>query len=193
MAAGQAYGARISLLAIGIASTIFSIGVGTILGAVAGYYGGVVDDLLMRVTEFFQIIPSFVLVMVLVAFLQPSLASTVIGIALIAWPQVARVVRGEFLALRQREFVAAARMQGLGDRQIIFGEILPNALAPIIVVATMMVGSAITDGIGVEFPGAPGDPNLTSWGSMIGSSRSSMWGGVVDHGAARPLHPGDGC
>jgi len=173
MAAQLAYGARISLL-VGIVSTIFSIGIGGALGAVAGYYGGVVDDLLMRVTEFFQIIPSFVLVMVLVAFLQPSLASTVIGIALITWPQVARVVRGEFLALRQREFVAAARMQGLGDGRIIFGEILPNALAPIIVVATMMVGSAILTESALSFLGL-GDPNLTSWGSMIGGSRSSMW------------------
>ncbi len=173
MVAELAYGARISLL-VGIASTIFSIGIGGVLGAVAGYYGGVIDDVLMRVTEFFQIIPSFVLVMVLVAFLQPSLGSTVIGIALITWPQVARVVRGEFLALRQREFVAAARTLGLGDGRIIFGEILPNALAPIIVVATMMVGSAILTESALSFLGL-GDPNLMSWGSMIGGSRSAMW------------------
>jgi len=128
----------------------------------------------MRVTEFFQIIPSFVLVMVLVAFLQPSLASTVLGIALITWPQVARVVRGEFLALRQREFVAAARMQGLGAGRIIFGEILPNALGPIIVIATMVVGNAILTESALSFLGL-GDPNLMSWGSMVGGSRSSMW------------------
>jgi len=173
MAAELAFGARISLL-VGIASTIVSIGAGGVLGAVAGYHGGLVDDLLMRVTEFFQIIPSFVLVMVLVAFLQPSLASTVLGIALITWPQVARVVRGEFLALRQREFVAAARMQGLGAGRIIFGEILPNALGPIIVIATMVVGNAILTESALSFLGL-GDPNLMSWGSMVGGSRSSMW------------------
>jgi peptide/nickel transport system permease protein len=159
---------------VGLSSTLFSVGIGTVLGAVAGYYGGLVDDLLMRATEFFQIIPSFVLVMVLVAFLQPSLGSTVAGIALITWPQVARVVRGEFLALRQREFVAAARTLGLGDARIIFGEILPNALAPIIVVATMMVGSAILTESALSFLGL-GDPNLMSWGSMIGEARSAMW------------------
>src|ERR1700733_16144645 len=84
MLVGLAYGARISLL-VGITSTICSVGIGVLLGAVAGYYGGVIDDLLMRITEFFQIIPAFVLLMVLVAFLQPSLSSTVIGIALVTW------------------------------------------------------------------------------------------------------------
>jgi peptide/nickel transport system permease protein len=173
MAVGLAWGARISLL-VGLASTLGAVGIGVLLGAVAGYYGGVIDDLLMRITEFFQIIPSFVLLMVLVAFLQPSLTSTVIGIAMISWPQVARVVRGEFLALKSREFVAAARTLGLGDHQIIFSEILPNAMPPIIVVASMMVGSAILTESALSFLGL-GDPNLLSWGSMIGGSRSAMW------------------
>ena len=173
IAVGLAYGARISLL-VGITSTIGAVGIGVLLGAVAGYYGGVVDDLLMRVTEFFQIIPSFVLLMVLVAFLQPSLASTVIGIALISWPQVARVVRGEFLSLRAREFVQAARTLGERDAHIIFAQILPNALPPIVVVSSMMVGSAILTESALSFLGL-GDPNLLSWGSMIGGSRSAMW------------------
>jgi peptide/nickel transport system permease protein len=173
MAVGLAYGARVSLL-VGITSTIGALGIGVLLGALAGYHGGVVDDLLMRVTEFFQIIPSFVLLMVLVAFLQPSLASTVIGIALISWPQVARVVRGEFLSLRHREFVEAARTLGERDTHIIFAQILPNALAPIVVVSSMMVGSAILTESALSFLGL-GDPNLLSWGSMIGGSRSAMW------------------
>jgi peptide/nickel transport system permease protein len=145
-----------------------------LLGAVAGYYGGVVDDVLMRVTEFFQIIPAFVLLMVLVAFLQPSLVSAVIGIALITWPQVARVVRGEFLALRSREFVEAARLAGESDLAIIFRQILPNALPPIVVVGSMMVGSAILTESALAFLGL-GDPGLMSWGAMIGGSRSAMW------------------
>lgn len=173
MAVGLAYGARISLL-VGITSTLGAVGIGVLLGAVAGYYGGVIDDLLMRVTEFFQIIPSFVLLMVLVAFLQPSLGSTVIGIALISWPQVARVVRGEFLSLRSREFVQAARTLGMRDAAIIFTQILPNALPPIVVVSSMMVGSAILTESALSFLGL-GDPNLLSWGSMIGGSRSAMW------------------
>jgi len=173
MAVGLAYGARISLL-VGITSTLCAVGIGVLLGAVAGYYGGWLDDLLMRVTEFFQIIPSFVLLMVLVAFLQPSLSSTVIGIALVTWPQVARVVRGEFLSLRGREFVQAARTLGMRDARIIFTQVLPNALPPIIVVGSMMVGSAILTESALSFLGL-GDPNLLSWGSMIGSSRSAMW------------------
>jgi peptide/nickel transport system permease protein len=173
MAVGLAYGARISLL-VGMISTIGAVGIGVLLGAVAGYYGGLIDDLLMRVTEFFQIIPSFVLLMVLVAFLQPSLTSTVIGIALISWPQVARVVRGEFLSLRSREFVQAARTLGMRDAKIIFTQILPNALPPIVVVSSMMVGSAILTESALSFLGL-GDPNLLSWGSMIGGSRSAMW------------------
>jgi peptide/nickel transport system permease protein len=173
MAVGLAYGARISLL-VGIASTVCAVGIGALLGAVAGYYGGLVDDLLMRVTEFFQIIPSFVLLMVLVAFLQPSLGSTVIGIALVTWPQVARVVRGEFLLLRSREFVQAARTLGESDIRIIFTQILPNALPPIVVVSSMLVGSAILTESALSFLGL-GDPNLLSWGSMIGGARSAMW------------------
>jgi peptide/nickel transport system permease protein len=173
MAAGLAFGARISLL-VGVTSTLGAIGLGVLLGAVAGYYGGAVDDVLMRVTEFFQIIPTFVLLMVLVAFLEPSLASAVIGIALISWPQVARVVRGEFLSLREREFVQAARVLGLSDASIIFGQILPNALTPIVVISSMMVGNAILTESALSFLGL-GDPNLLSWGSMIGGSRSAMW------------------
>jgi peptide/nickel transport system permease protein len=173
MAVGLAYGARISLL-IGITSTCCAVGAGVLLGAVAGYYGGAVDDLLMRITEFFQIIPSFVLLMVLVAFLQPSLFSAVIGIALITWPQVARVVRGQFLSLRGREFVEAARVLGMSDARIIFTQILPNALPPIVVVSSMMVGNAILTESALSFLGL-GDPNLLSWGNMIGSSRVAMW------------------
>ncbi len=173
MAVGLAYGARISLL-VGVTSTLGALGMGVLLGAIAGYYGGAVDDLLMRVTEFFQIIPTFVLLMVLVAFMQPSLSSAVIGIALISWPQVARVVRGEFLSLREREFVQAARVLGLGDASIIFAQILPNALPPIVVISSMMVGNAILTESALSFLGL-GDPNLLSWGSMIGGSRSAMW------------------
>jgi len=173
MAVGLAYGARISLL-VGIASSIGAVGIGILFGAVAGYYGGLVDELLMRVTEFFQIIPSFVLLMVLVTFLQPSLGATVIGIALVSWPQVARVVRGEFLSLKAREFVQAARTLGMRDSRIILTQILPNALPPILVVGSMMVGSAILTESALSFLGL-GDPNLLSWGSMIGGSRSAMW------------------
>jgi peptide/nickel transport system permease protein len=173
MAAGLAYGARISLL-VGVTSSLCAAGFGVSLGALAGYYGGAVDDLLMRVTEFFQIIPSFVLLMVLVSFLEPGLLSIVLGIAAISWPQVARVARAEFLALRGREYVQAARLLGESDLRIIFTQILPNALPPIIVVSSMMVGSAILTESALSFLDL-GDPNLLSWGSMIAGSRSALW------------------
>lgn len=173
MAVGLAYGARISLL-VGVTSTIGAVGIGVLIGAIAGFYGAIMDDLLMRFTEFFQIIPSFVLLMVLVAFLQPSLFSEVLGISLISWPQVARVVRGEFLTLRTREFVQAAKTLGESDMHIIFFQILPNALPPILVVSSMMVGSAILTESALSFLGL-GDPNLLSWGSMISASRAAMW------------------
>ena len=173
MMVALAYGARVSLL-VGISATLCSTIVGILFGALAGYYGGLVDDLLMRVTEFFQIIPAVVLLMVLVAFLQPSITSAVIGIALISWPNVARVVRGEFLSLRTREFVEAARTLGMRDTRIILTQILPNALPPIVVVSSMMVGNAILAESALSFLGL-GDPNLLSWGSMIGGARSAMW------------------
>ena len=190
MAVGLAYGARISLL-VGITSTICAVGIGVLLGAVAGYYGGVVDDLLMRITEFFQIIPSFVLLMVLVAFLQPSLGSTVIGIALITWPQVARVVRGEFLSLRSREFVEAARVLGMRDARIIFTQILPNALPPIVVISSMMVGNAILTESALSFLG-PWRSQSVELGQHDRRFALGHVGGLVDHGAAGRLHHGDG-
>jgi peptide/nickel transport system permease protein len=116
IAAGIAYGAYVSLL-IGAVSTAVALAVGLVLGAVAGYAGGWVDDLLMRFTEFFQTVPSFVLAVVLVAIFTPSLSSIVASIAIVSWPPVARVVRAEFLTLRHREFVQAAEVLGHGARQ----------------------------------------------------------------------------
>ena len=103
------------------------------LGAVAGYFGGTADDLLMRFTEFFQTIPSFALAIVLVAILQPSIVSIVLAIAIVSWPPVARLVRGEVLSLRTREYVQAAIVTGQSSSWIIWREILPNALSPVIV------------------------------------------------------------
>lgn len=113
------------------------------IGAVAGYFGRWVDATLMRFTELFQAVPSFALAIVLVAIFQPSVASIVSAIALVSWPPVARLVRGEFLALRQRDFVAAAQLAGLSTPRIIVGQILPNAASPIVVMASLMVATAI--------------------------------------------------
>lgn len=166
------HGARVSLL-IGAVSTAVALLIGVSLGAIAGYAGGLVDDLIMRFTEFFQAIPSFVLALLIVAIFQPSVASIVLAVAIVSWPPVARVVRGEFLSLRSREFVQAAVVLGQSTPTIVFRQILPNALSPIIVLASFMVATAILLEAALSFLGL-GDPNVMSWGFMIGSGRSTI-------------------
>ncbi|SMF77127.1 peptide/nickel transport system permease protein [Tistlia consotensis] len=168
--AGLVYGAQVSLL-VGIVSTVVALTIGVTLGALAGYYGGLVDDALMRFTEFFQTIPNFALAIVLVAILQPSTESVIVAIGIVSWPPVARLVRGEFLSLRSREFVQAARVVGQSNLQIIFGQVLPNTLSPIIVMASLMVATAILLESSLSFLGL-GDPNTMSWGYMIGAART---------------------
>jgi peptide/nickel transport system permease protein len=170
VAAGIAHGARISLM-VGAVSTVAALSVGVTLGAVAGYCGGLVDDLVMRFTEFFQTIPSFVLAILLVAIFTPSITSVVAAIAIVSWPPVARVVRAEFLSLRGREFVQAAEVLGKSRLSIVLGDILSNALSPIIVLASLMVATAILLESALSFLGL-GDPNLMTWGFLIGSGRS---------------------
>jgi peptide/nickel transport system permease protein len=141
------------------------------LGAIAGYFGGRIDDALMRFTEFFQTIPSFALAIVLVAILQPSIYSIISSIAIVSWPPVARLVRGEVLSLRTREYVQAAVVTGQTHGWIIWREILPNALSPVIVLASLMVATAILLESSLSFLGL-GDPNLISWGYMVGAGRT---------------------
>lgn len=170
VAAGIAHGATVSLM-VGAVSTVVALAIGVTLGAIAGYCGGRIDDAVMRFTEFFQTIPSFVFAVVLVAIFTPSLGSIVVAIAVVSWPPVTRVVRAEFLSLRTREFVQAAEVLGHSQTAIVFREILPNALSPIIVLASLMVATAILLESSLSFLGL-GDPNMMSWGFLIGSGRS---------------------
>lgn len=170
VAAGIAHGARVSLL-VGAVSTVVALVIGVSLGAFAGYLGGWADDVVMRFTEFFQTIPSFVLAILLVAIFTPTIGSIVFAIAVVSWPPVARVVRAEFLSLRSREFVQASEVLGKSRLSIVFGDILPNALSPIVVLASLMVASAILLESALSFLGL-GDPNMMSWGFLIGSGRS---------------------
>ena len=172
VAAGIAHGAKTSLL-IGLLATIVAVGFGTIMGGLAGYYGGRIDNLLMRTTEMFQTIPSFVFAILLVAIMKPSIESIVIAIAVVSWPAVARLVRGEFLSLKNREFVQACHTVGMGDAQIMLREILPNCLSPIIVIGSLMVATAILIESGLAFLGL-GDPNIMSWGFQIGAGRTLL-------------------
>lgn len=170
--AGLVYGARVSLL-IGFVSTVVSLLIGVSLGAIAGYFGGWVDAVLMRFTELFQSVPSFALAIVLVAIFEPSVGSMVTAIAVVSWPPVARLVRGEFLSLRQRDFVSAALLAGQSTPRVILTQILPNAVSPIVVMASLMVASAILLESSLSFLGL-GDPNQMSWGYMVGSARTVM-------------------
>ncbi len=172
IAAGLVHGARVSLM-IGVVSTLVALLIGVPLGAVAGYAGGFVDDALMRFTEFFQTIPSFALAIVMVAILQPQLGSIVLAIGVVSWPPVARLVRGEVLSLKTREYVQAAVTIGQSTPRIIFSQVLPNTIAPIIVMGSLMIGSAILLESSLSFLGL-GDPNLMSWGYMVGAGRTRL-------------------
>lgn len=172
VAAGLVHGAQISIL-IGFVSTLVALLIGVPLGALAGYFGGWIDDALMRITEFFQTIPSFALAIVLVAVLQPSIYSIVLAIGIVSWPPVARLVRGEVLSLRTREYVQAAITVGQSTPRIIFSQVLPNTVAPIIVMASLMVASAILLESSLSFLGL-GDPNLMTWGYMVGAGRTRL-------------------
>lgn len=167
--AGILHGARISLF-VGLLATALGLAFGIVVGAVAGYFGGRVDDVLVRLIEIFQTIPNFVLLVVMVAIAQPSALVVTVAIAIISWPTIARLTRAEFRAIREKEFVAAARSLGYGHARIIFREILPNALPPVIVTSSVMVASAILMESALSFMGL-GDPNVVSWGSMIGAGR----------------------
>ncbi len=172
VAAGIAHGARTSLV-IGVLATSAAVLVGTVMGGLAGYYGGRIDDLLMRTTEFFQTIPTFLFSILLVAILAPSVSSIVFAIAVVNWPTVARLVRGEFLAMRGREFVQACICLGMTDGRVIFRHILPNCLSPIIVTGSLIVATAILIESALSFLGL-GDPNVMSWGFMIGAGRTFL-------------------
>lgn len=172
VAAGLAHGARVSLL-VGVVAAVLSLLIGVLVGAIGGYFGGVVDDLLVRLTELVQTIPSFLLVIVIVAIGQPKVAVIVTAIGLASWPMIARLVRAEFRSLRESEFVQAARSQGFSDTRIIFQEILPNALPPVIVSVSVLVATAILMESALAFIGL-GDPNIVSWGSMIGEGREHL-------------------
>lgn len=183
--AGLVWGARVSLM-IGLVSTIIALVFGIIVGAAAGYCGGAVDDALMRFTEFFQTIPQLALAVVIVAVLSPSIYSIMGAIMAVSWPPAARLVRSEFMTLKQREFVQAAIVIGQKPARIVWSQILPNAMSPIIVSASFMVATAILTESALSFLGL-GDRNMMSWGFMIGASRTmireawwmSVWPGVA--------------
>ena len=170
--AGLIGGARVSLL-IGLIASLGATVVGVAVGAVAGYKGGWYDTVLMRLTDFFLTIPSFVLAVVIIAIFNPSIASVTTAIAIVSWPPVARLARAEFMAHRDREYVQACRVLGMSDLEIAVRQIMPNALPPVIVVSSLLVATAILTESGLSFLGLT-DPDLISWGYMIGVGRTVL-------------------
>lgn len=170
IAAGIMHGARVSLM-IGIASTLASLLLGVTLGAIAGVAGETVDHLIVRVIEIFQTIPNFVLAILLVAILTPSIGTIILAIGLVSWPPLARLTRIQVKSIAAREFVQAARCQGQSAASVLLRHIIPNAISPIIVTGSMAVASAILIEAALSFMGL-GDPNFMSWGYMIGAGRT---------------------
>jgi peptide/nickel transport system permease protein len=172
LAAALLYGARTTLL-IGLVATAIAVLVGVTIGGLAGYYGGRVDSWLMRLTEIFQTIPFFLFAILLLAVLTPSIGNVIIAIAVVSWPPMARLVRGEFIAMRDREFVLACISMGMSHTRIILRHILPNTLSSIIVTASLMVATAILIESSLSFLGLS-DPNVMSWGFIIGAGRTAI-------------------
>jgi len=170
--AGLIHGAYVSLI-VGLAASAAAMGIGVTIGAVAGYFRGWIDDALMRLTEVFQTVPNFIFVIVLVAIFKPSIGKIVLAIGVVSWPPIARLVRAQFLSLREREFVQSCVVVGMSEARIIWTQILPNCLAPVIVLASILVATAILVEAGLAFLGL-GDPNVMSWGKMIGEGRGSL-------------------
>jgi peptide/nickel transport system permease protein len=170
--AGIVHGARTSLL-IGLVATLFATLLGVLFGGIAGYYGGVVDEMLMRLTEMFQTIPSFLFAILVVAILSPSIGSVILAIAVVSWPPMARLVRGEFRALRNREFVEACISMGMSDARVLVRHILPNCVSSIIVTGSLLVATAILTESALSFLGLS-DPNVMSWGFMVGAARDFL-------------------
>jgi len=162
---GVIHGARVSLL-IGMAAAATSAVIGAIVGAVSGYSGGWVDDILMRGCELFQAMPRFLFALVIVVFFQNSVWNIVIVIGILSWPRTARMVRAEFLRLREMDYVLAAKAIGMTTRRIIFKQMLPNVMHIILVTGSLEIGSAILTEAGLSFLGA-GDPNVMSWGRIL--------------------------
>ena len=173
--AGVVNGGTISL-SVALVSVVLVVIIGVTVGALAGYYGGWLDTLLMRVTEVFQVLPALLFAMVVVALFEPSTRTIAVAIGLASWPGTARLTRAEFLRLKNLEFVKAARAVGASDFRIISRVILPNAMPPLIVTTTLIMGAAILFESGLAFLGL-GDPNSQSWGQMIGLNRQTFLNG----------------
>jgi peptide/nickel transport system permease protein len=160
-------------LAIGISAAVTALLIGVTIGAVAGYYGGWIGNLFGRLIELFQTIPGIVFILALVSLFGANMVFIVLIIGLVSWESIARLTRAEVMAWKKRDFILACRATGMTDLAIIFGEILPNALAPVIAVSTLSIAGAILAESGLSFLGL-GDPNISTWGRLVGDGRNMI-------------------
>jgi peptide/nickel transport system permease protein len=166
------WGARVSLF-VGFSAAAAASVLGILIGTFAGYFGGIIDTLLMRTAELFMVVPRFFLALLLVALFGANIWNIIIAIGILSWPHPARLVRSEFLSQRQRYFVDAARMQGASTLNLIFVEILPNVIGVVIVNSTLMVGQAMLIEAGLSYIGV-GDPSTVSWGMMLYEAQKAL-------------------
>lgn len=167
------HGGRVSLQ-VGILAVAIAVTLGTLVGLVAGYFGGVVDAVLMRVVDIVLCFPTLFLILMVIAFLEPSLWNVMAVIGFTSWPGLARLVRGETLSLRERDFLLAARGLGLSAPRILLVHLLPNLVAPILVSATLGVGGAILTESALSFLGLGVQPPMSSWGNILTSGKDYM-------------------
>lgn len=167
------HGGRVSL-SVGFVAMGISIFIGVIIGALAGYYGGLIDEILMRLVDIMLTFPTLFLILAVIAVLEPGIMIIMIIIGVTGWMDVARLVRAEFLSLKERDFVQAARASGAGDMRIIFRHILPNALAPVFVAATFGVASAILIESSLSFLGLGVQPPDASWGNILTAGKDNI-------------------
>lgn len=167
------YGSRVSLL-VGFVSVSIATIIGVLLGAVSGYYGGVVDAIIMRFVDLMMCFPTFFLILAVIAFLEPSIWNIMIVIGLTGWMGISRLVRAEILSIKNKEFVLAARAEGLSNARIIFSHILPNALSPVWVVATLGIGGAILTESALSFLGIGVQPPTASWGNLLAQAKDNI-------------------
>ncbi len=167
------YGARVSL-SVGLLAVVIAISMGTIYGAVAGYFGGFIDDVLMRIVDVIIAFPTFFLMLMLVGIFEADIVFLVLILGLTSWPGTARFIRGEFLSLREREFTEAARAIGLPNHLIIFRHLIPNAMSPVLVSAALMIGGMIGAEAGLSFLGIGIRPPTPSWGNMVSAGQDAL-------------------
>lgn len=169
------HGIRVAFY-VGVTATLLCFAIALIVGAIAGYYGGIMDQILMRLTDLMMSIPRFILIVVFAILSGSNINNLILIIGGLSWPRLARIIRGEVLSLKEREFVLSAKVIGCGDLDILFSEILPNTIPTILPLLSLQMAHSVIDEVGISFLGF-GDPEVPSWGRLIALGRAAIFAG----------------